>query len=116
MLIQVNTDNHIQGSERLTTYVQSVVQDTLSRFAERITRVEVHLHDTNSAAKDSDNDKRCGLEVRIAGLDPLNVSHNAAEIDQAIDGAADKMKTLLDRHLGKLSETKGRVSHAGPQE
>jgi ribosome-associated translation inhibitor RaiA len=116
MLIQVNTDNHIQGSERLTSYVQSVIQDSLGRFAERVTRVEVHLHDTNSHAKQSNDDKRCGIEVRVAGLEPLNVSHNAAEIDQAIDGASEKMVSLLDRHLGKLDHTKGRVSHAGPQE
>jgi ribosome-associated translation inhibitor RaiA len=115
MLIQVNTDNHIQGSERLTTYVQGVIQDTLSRFAERITRVEVHLHDTNGA-KGGDDDKRCAIEVRLGGLEPLNVTHNAGDIDQAIDGATDKLVTLLDRQLGKLSQTKGRVSHAGPQE
>lgn len=116
MLIQVNTDNHIQGSEKLTNYVQAVMQDSLSRFAERVTRVEVHLHDNNSHAKSSDNDKHCGIEVRIAGLEPMNVSHQAGEIDQAIDGASEKLVTLLDRHLGKLSQTKGRVSHAGPQE
>lgn len=115
MLIQVNTDNHIQGSERLTTYVQGVIQDTLSRFAERITRVEVHLHDTNSA-KGGDNDKRCGIEVRLAGFDPVNTTHHAGDIDLAIDGAAEKMKTLLERQLDKLTQTKGRVSHAGPQE
>ncbi len=115
MLIQVNTDNHIQGSERLTTYVQGVIQDTLSRFAERITRVEVHLHDTNSA-KGGDNDKRCGIEVRLAGFDPVNTTHHAADIDQAIDGASEKMKTLLDRQFDKLTHAKGRISHAGPQE
>lgn len=116
MLIQVHTDNHIQGSERLTSHVQSVISDALARFAERVTRVEVHLHDNNSAAKGGGDDKRCGIEVRVAGLDPLNVSHDAAEIDQAIDGAAEKMTTLLDRRLDKLSQTKGNISHAGPQE
>jgi ribosome-associated translation inhibitor RaiA len=116
MLIQVHTDNHIQGSEKLTNYVQSVIQDSLARFAERVTRVEVHLHDNNSHAKSSDNDKHCGIEVRISGLEPMNVSHQAGDIDHAIDGATEKMVTLLDRHLGKLSHTKGRVSHAGPQE
>jgi ribosome-associated translation inhibitor RaiA len=115
MLIQVNTDNHIQGNERLTKYVQAVVQDTLSRFAEKITRVEVHLHDTNGA-KGGDNDKRCAIEVRPAGFDPVNTTHHAADIDEAIDGAVEKMKTLLDRQFDKLTQTKGRVSHAGPQE
>lgn len=116
MLILVNTDNHIEGSERLTAYVQSVIQDTLTRFAERITRVEVHLHDSNSQAKRSDNDKRCHIEARVAGLESLNVTHDAAEIDLAIDGASDKLVTLLEHRLGKLDQTKGRISHAGPQE
>ena len=115
MLIQVNTDNHIHGSERLTAYVQAVVQDTLSRFAERITRVEVHLHDTNSSAKGGE-DKRCGIEVRVAGLEPVNVTAQAVDIDLAIDGAVEKMKTLLDRQFDKLDQTKGNVSFAGPQE
>jgi ribosome-associated translation inhibitor RaiA len=116
MLIQVHTDNHIQGSEKLTNYVQAVMQDSLARFAERVTRVEVHLHDNNSHAKSSDDDKHCGIEVRIAGLDPLNVSHQAGAIDLAIDGATNKLVTLLDRHFDKANHTKGRMSHAGPQE
>jgi ribosomal subunit interface protein len=115
MLIQVNTDNHIQGTERLSNYVKAVIGGSLERFAERVTRVEVHLNDTNGA-KGGDHDKRCGIEVRIAGLDPLAVSDHSGDLEQAIEGAAQKLVTLLDRQLGKLNHTKGRVSHAGPQE
>src|SRR5690606_16328914 len=40
MQIQINTDRNIGGDERLAEHVEGVVRDTLSRFADQITRVE----------------------------------------------------------------------------
>ena len=45
MQIQVNTDSNIEGREKLTAHVRSVVESALNRFSDRITRVEVHLSD-----------------------------------------------------------------------
>ncbi len=106
MLIQVNTDNHIQGNERLTTYVQGVIQDTLSRFAERITRVEVHLHDTNGA-NGGDNDKRCAIEVRLAGFDPVTPRTMPRTSIKPSTGRPKKMKTLLDRQFDNSPTPRG---------
>ena len=115
MQIQVNTDNHIDGSEQLTREVQSVVARSLGRFGERITRVEVHLSDESSSAKSGNDDKRCAMEARLAGLKPMTASHHSASLDQALEGAADKLEKMLRRTLERLDDAKGRISHAGDQ-
>ena len=115
MDIQVHTDNHVKGSERLTGHVEDVVRETLDRFADRITRVEVFLHDDN-AHKGGDHDKRCVIESRLAGLQPITVSAEGPNLDVAIDNAADKMEKTLRRTTDKLGEHKGRISFAGEQD
>ena len=115
MRIQVNTDNHTQGSAGLTAHAEEVLRNAMSRFGERITRIEVHLTDLNSEQKSVGNDKRCRLEARLAGLQPITVSDEAATIEQALKGATDKLQTTLTRTIGKMTETKGRTSFAGEQ-
>lgn len=115
MQIQVNTDNHIDGSADLTRQVQDVVEDTLGRFGDRITRVEVHLSDGNSGEKTGDNDKRCVMEARLAGLQPITVSDEGSSLEQALAGTADKLEKILKRTLGRLDDPKGRTSYAGDQ-
>lgn len=115
MLIQVITDNHIEGSDGLSRHVESTIMDALERYGERITRVEVHLSDQNSGSKSGDNDKLCAIEARLAGLQPVNVSHRAESIDQALDAAAEKLERLLERTLGKLEDRNGRMSYGGDQ-
>jgi hypothetical protein len=45
----------------------------LDRYSEHITRIEVKFSDENSD-RDSENDKRCVLEARLKGLQPLVVT------------------------------------------
>jgi ribosomal subunit interface protein len=115
MQIQVNTDNHVEGSDNLTRQVEAAVEDALGRFGDRITRVEVQLTDQNSSAKTGDDDKRCAMEARLAGLKPITVSARGASLEQAIDAATDKLRKTLDRTLGRLDERKGRTSFGGDQ-
>lgn len=115
MQVLVHTDNHIEGTEGLSRHVEAVVRAALDRFTDQITRVEVHLHDQNSAHKSGDHDKRCLMEVRLAGMQPIAVSHDGATLDQVLDGAAEKLERTLDRTLGKLGEKKGRTSYGGEQ-
>jgi ribosome-associated translation inhibitor RaiA len=114
MQVQVHTDNHIKGGEALSRRVETEVEGNLSRFAEQITRVEVHLNDTNGH-KGGDHDKRCLMEARLAGHQPVAVSCEAASLDEAIDGAAEKLEKSLDHLLGKLHGHKGRTSFGGDQ-
>ena len=100
MQVQVRTDSSVEGREGLTVHVTGVVQSALSRFADRVTRVEVHLSDENGA-KGGKDDKRCLMEARIEGRPPATVTHHAATIDQAINGAAGKLERALDSAEGR---------------
>ena len=109
MQILLRTDNHIEGSAKLTNYVENLVRDALDQFERRITRVEVHLGDHNSH-KSGEKDKRCSMEVRIGGIAPINVTAEAPTVGQALDGAIEKMEKTLRRTLGKLDATRNRAS------
>jgi len=106
MQIQLNTDRNIEGHEALATRVSEEVESALKRFSDRITRVEVHLSDENSDKKGGNDDMRCVMEVRLEGRQPVAVTHHAATLDQAIDGAADKLASLIESTLGRLRDQK----------
>lgn len=101
MLVQISTDKNIQGDNALTQRIEAVVRDTLDRFGEQITRVEVHLSDENSDSKLGTSDKRCLVEVRLAGRQPIAVSHQAPTLEQAVVGAAERMERSLASTLGR---------------
>jgi ribosome-associated translation inhibitor RaiA len=101
MHVQVNSDNNIEIPDGFASQIRATVESALARYAEQITRIEVHLGDVN-ADKGGSQDKRCALEARLAGLQPITVSHHAGTIQHAIDGAAQKMQRALESALGKL--------------
>ncbi len=109
MQIQVNTDHHIHGREAFIAKVEAEVNDALGRYGEQITRVEVHLNDVNGG-KAGDNDKRCLMEARIAGHQPVAASHQAETLEQALDGASKKLHRLVDHTLDRMKDSKGRAS------
>ncbi|MBK5525632.1 HPF/RaiA family ribosome-associated protein [Pseudomonas sp. TH06] len=101
MQIQVNSDNHVQGSKRLEEWVRTTIESTLDRYEEDLTRVEVHLSDENGE-KPGPHDMRCQLEARPKGHKPISVTHKADSLEQAIDGAAEKLEHALEHLFGKL--------------
>ncbi|HUF60312.1 MAG TPA: HPF/RaiA family ribosome-associated protein [Actinomycetota bacterium] len=101
MKVQINTDSNIEGHEEMTQQVEAALGAAVGRFIDQITRVEVHLSDLNSHKFGAD-DKRCLLEARLAGRRPTAVSHQAATVQEAIEGAADKLKNNLESTLGRL--------------
>lgn len=107
MRIQINTDHNIEGSEALAAQVTTVVENTLSRLSDGITWVEVHLSDGNGP-KGGPNDKRCVMEARLEGRQPLAVTHEAATLEQVVDGASRKLVRLIDSTLRRQHD---RSSH-----
>jgi len=101
MTIQFNTDKNIEGSERLSAYVNSTITKGLDRFSSDITRVEVHLSDENGG-KSGPNDKRCMLEARMENRQPIAVTSHADTIEKALKEAIDKLKVSMDTIIGKL--------------
>jgi ribosome-associated translation inhibitor RaiA len=101
MQIQVNTDHTIEGREALGAHIRGVVENALKHLASHVTRVEVHLTDEN-AAKTIGDDKRCVMEARLEGRPPAAVTHQAATVHDAVNGAAEKLAHLIERTLGRL--------------
>src|SRR5690349_5303588 len=100
MQVQVHTDNHVNGSAGLTAHVESVVTGALERFGNRVTRVEVHIGDEN-AHKGGEQDKRCAMEARLAGLQPIAVTGMGGNVEAAINAAVEKLERTIDRTLEK---------------
>ena len=112
MQIQTNTDHTIEHHEALSKHVETVVQDRLSRFSERVTRVVVHLNQGNDS-KSSGADHRCMMEARVEGHPPIATSDHADNMHQAIQGAAEKLKRSIDSTLGRISDSTKGVHVAG---
>lgn len=101
MQILVNTDNVIKGDEQLIERIEAIARDGLSRYSDRITRVDVHLSDVNG--KRDGVDKHCVIEVRPKGLEPLVTTDQAETVDKVALSAIHKMVHLLESTFGKLS-------------
>ncbi|MEM1445810.1 MAG: HPF/RaiA family ribosome-associated protein [Planctomycetota bacterium] len=99
MQIQVNYSN-IDGSDALQTRVEDKLQHALQHVADRVTRIEVHLHDDN-AAKAGSHDKRAVMEARPAGAHPITVDHAGDDIYGVIDEAAGKLGRAVKKHFDK---------------
>lgn len=101
MQVQINSGSSVDVDSELSGRVESTVTRILSRFEDQITRVEVHLSDENSD-KPGPLDKRCLMEARPAGLDPIAVTNLADNVEDAIRGAAEKLKTVLENQFGRM--------------
>lgn len=100
MQININSDRHIQVNETLVEKWRTEIADALQRFGDWITRVEVQLNDTNSAAKGGGDDIRCLMEARPAGQQPVSVEVRAATVEEAISQGLGALR----RRLGGISD------------
>lgn len=100
MIIKLNTDKNIEGNEALESRVNAMLEQHLGRFFPRLSRIEVHLSDSN-AGKGGGDDKRCALEARLENEDPMGTTHDDENVEKAIRGACDKLKVKLDSLIGK---------------
>ncbi len=100
MIVQINTDKNVEGHARLETYISEELTKTLSRFEDKVTRVEVHFGDENGD-KSGFNDKRCLIEVRPATMQPVAVTNHSDSTEKAFQGALDKIKKVLETTFEK---------------
>ena len=113
MQVQVETDNHVEGREKLIEHVEGVIRDAVDRYEDQVTHVEAHLGDLNSGEKSGSDDMRCMFEARVAGLKNIAVKHQAESLHLAIEGAADKLTKALESALGKLQDRQRRHPGTG---
>lgn len=100
MEIQFNTDSSVMGTENVAARIEAQLRRKLGRFEERLTRLEVHVSDSN-ARKGGGDDKRCTIEARPRGAEPVTVTAEAGDVDAAARQAGAKMVSLLDSQFGK---------------
>jgi hypothetical protein len=103
MQILVNTDHSVVGSDELTARVKADVAAALDRFADRLTRVEVHLND-EASGRAGPRDKRCMIEARLRGHPPVAATATAEALDLALKAASEKIVHALDSLLGRLDD------------
>lgn len=103
MQIQINTDHNIDGHEAMLSRVRSTVEAALNRVSNHVTRVEVHLSDENGN-KGGPNDKRCVMEGRLEGREPVAVTEDGETVDQVVHSAADKLAGLIESTLERLRD------------
>jgi ribosome-associated translation inhibitor RaiA len=107
MQVQVHTDDHIHGGESLAQWVQDEATSRLARFRDNITRLEVFLTDLD-AGKSGANDKRCRVEARVAGRQPVTVTADASKMATAFIDSVEKLMRALDADLGRVKDRNGR--------
>lgn len=105
MTIQFNTGNNITGGKEQSAPLIALLSDGLSRYKAQITRLEVHLSDEDGN-KDGQNDKRCMIEARPEGQQPIVVTSEANTNEQAVEGAIDKLMASLETVLGRKNSRK----------
>ena len=115
MQVQVHTDDHIHGGESLAQWIQDESGTRLARFRENITRLEVFLTDVD-AGKSGAEDKRCRIEARVAGRQPVSVTAEADKMATAFISAVDKLTRALDADLGRVKDRHGRDTIRDAQE
>lgn len=107
--VQVNTSNDVENKESLERWATEYLSEHLARFEQDITSILVSMTDENHAAKGGGLDKRCMMEARVNGREPVAVTHYAPEQNLAFRGAADKLGKALEHEFGKLDRREHRV-------
>lgn len=105
MQVQFNSDSSVMGTENVAERIEAKVRDKLARFEDRLTRIEIHVHDEN-AHKHGSDDKACTIEARPRGGRPIGVTEHASKVDDAARKAANTLAQRLERVLGKESRHK----------
>ena len=103
MQIQINADNHLESSAARDDWAHGVVEAAMGHFADNVTRVEVHLSDEN-VGKGGAAVVRCKMEARVTGRPPIAVSNDAASLDPAVNGAAQKLARATEHAVGRADK------------
>ncbi|HMK71795.1 MAG TPA: ribosome-associated translation inhibitor RaiA [Myxococcaceae bacterium] len=100
---------HVNVDEGLREFVELHLRRALDRiFQQQAVQVEVHLVDTNGAAKGG-VDKAARVTLHVPGLPAIHVEEVSDDVRKAAVGAADRLERAAKRWLDKHHH------HAGGQ-
>ena len=102
MQVQFNSDHTVMGTENVAERIEGKVREKLGRFEDRLTRLEIHVHDEHRHTHGHD-DKVCTIEARPRSGKPIGVTETGSTVDDAARKAAMTLAQRLDRHFGKQS-------------
>lgn len=85
--------------------VENRVAEVLAPYRDWLTRVEIHFKDENAAK--GGVDKRCTLEARPRGLDPIAVDATGTELRETFQNGLAKLSSAIASRYGKLSARRG---------
>ena len=95
MQIEISA-NGFTATDAIRDHVQAQIDGAIGHLEDRLTRVEVHLGDTN-ARKGGPDDKRCMTEPPPRGAQPVAIEHHADDLYDAISEGAAKIRRALTR-------------------
>lgn len=103
MQIQINGD--FEHSDMLDKHITDQVTKALAHHDNQITRVELHLGDEN--AKKGGMDKRCTLEVRLRGHQPIAVHDQGDNYYGVVTSTCEKAGRAVSHRLERLNDKRG---------
>lgn len=90
----------VEKSDALGRLVDEQVDHALRHCKERFTRVDVHLHDDNQD-KGGSHDKRCVIEARPRGADPLAIEATGDDFFKTVVAAAKKLEHAAEHFVDR---------------
>lgn len=106
MLIQIDSDNGTAVTEAAIEGITAELETALARFADRLTRVEVHLTE-ETAPHAPERSVKCTIEARPSRQEPLAITAHAHDVAAALREGTHKVIAALDTRFGKTSDRKG---------
>jgi len=98
MQIQINAP-HEKLPDALVDLMEQSVAHEFAHFGERLTRVEIHLSDLN--ANKGGIDKRCLIEARPRGQDPVAAEEHGTTQRDAFERAIKKLARALAKRFDR---------------
>lgn len=104
MYIQVKAGNDRFTNRGWQSEIESLVEGTLRRFADRLTSVDVFISAENDRQDEGECDKQCVIEAQVKDLQPVAVRAHAPMFSLAVADCAEKMERTLARRFGAAPE------------
>lgn len=90
----------IEKTDPIDDHIATAVDHAIGRYADRVTRVEVHIGDLNKG-KGGHDDKRCMMEARPAGEKPVAVEAVGDDLYSVITDASQKLARVVGKKLDR---------------
>lgn len=97
MQIEFESESSLM-SDALKQHAENELRKVERRWGDQLTRIRVFIKDVNSSGKGG-VDKHCLIEARPAGTNPVSAENSAVDAYDAVKGAAEKLKRVLEHTL-----------------